>query len=104
MFWFLIFILLNNFRITYFFLFCINVDIDEMFLLENKGLLVNFCKSYFPFVLEKAFWFLLLILMNNLRNLFIFCINVNTNNNNNNNNGLYFQRVTHLATIQANLP
>ena len=26
------------------------------------------------------------------------------NNNNNNNNSLYFQRVTHLAEIQANLP
>ena len=44
-----------------------------MFLLEkNKGV--------FPFVmLEKAFWFLILILLNNLRNLFIFCINVDTN-------------------------
>ena len=31
----------------------------------------------FPFViLEKMFWFLLLILLNNFRNLFTFCINV----------------------------
>ena len=31
----------------------------------------------FPFVvLEKTFWFLLLILQNNVRNLFIFCINI----------------------------
>ena len=27
-------------------------------------------------ILEKAFWCLLLILINNFRNLFIFCINV----------------------------
>ena len=27
-------------------------------------------------ILEKAFWFLLLILLNNFRNLFIFCINI----------------------------
>ena len=33
----------------------------------------------FPFViLENACWFLLLVLINNLRNLFIFCINVDT--------------------------
>ena len=33
-------------------------------------------RELFPFVsLEKVFWFLL-ILLNNLRNLFIFCINV----------------------------
>ena len=51
----MIVILLNNLRI---FLFCINVDIDE--------------------ILEKAFWFLLLIFLNNLRNLFIFYINVDT--------------------------
>ena len=31
----------------------------------------------FPFIiLEKQFWFLLLILLNNFRDLFIFCINV----------------------------
>ena len=31
----------------------------------------------FPFViLERAFWFLLLIVLNNFRNLFTFCINV----------------------------
>ena len=34
------------------------------------------------------------------RTRYIFLIN----NNNNNNNSLYFQRVTHLAEIQANLP
>ena len=33
----------------------------------------------FPFViLEKVFWFLLLIMLNNLRALSIFCINVDT--------------------------
>ena len=54
-------------------MFCINFDIDELLLLEkNKG-----PSELFPFViLEKTFWFLLLILLSNLRNLFIFCINV----------------------------
>ena len=41
MFWFLILSLLNN--LSFFFLFCINVDINEILLLEkNKGLRVNF--------------------------------------------------------------
>ena len=37
-----------------------------------RGLLFS-CQSVCPSV---KFWFLLLILLNNLRNLFIFCINV----------------------------
>ena len=76
-FWFLLFIFLNNLRNLS--LFCINVDIDERLLLEkNKGLWDNFYKAIlFPFViLENVFWFPILILLNNLRTLFFFCINV----------------------------
>ena len=74
-FWFLPLILLNNFRIV--FIFCINLDIDKgLLLLKMKGLgLIPL--ELFPFViLEKAVWFLLLILLNNFRNLFTFCIKV----------------------------
>ena len=77
MFWFLILILLNNFRDL--FIFCINVDTDEIFLLEkNKGLWVNFFRVIFLFYSKKGILFMLLILINNFRDLFIFCINVDT--------------------------
>ena len=40
--------------------------------IRAKGLIAL---ELFPFIiLEKPFWFLLLILLNNFRNLFIFCI------------------------------
>ena len=73
LFWFLLLILLNNFRDL--FIFCINIDIDELLLSDkNKGLGVNFLEL-FPFIIiEKVFWFLLLILLNIFRNLFTFCI------------------------------
>ena len=70
--------MLNNFRIL--FIFCINIDIDDVLLLDiNKGL--GFIPiELFPLViLEKVFWFLLLIpliFLNNSRNHFIFCINI----------------------------
>ena len=48
-----------------------------MFLLEkNKGLWAYFLELFSFVILDKAFWFLLLILINNLRNLFIIYINV----------------------------
>ena len=71
------FILLNNFRNL--FIFCINFDIDKALLTDkNKGL-GFIALELFPFViLKKAFWFLLLILLDNFRILFIFCINVDS--------------------------
>ena len=77
-FWFLLLILLNllnNFRNL--FIICTNVDIDKVFLLDkNKGLGI-IPLELFPFViLETVIWFLLLILLDNFRNLFRFCINV----------------------------
>ena len=60
-------------------MFCINVDIDEIFLLEkNEGRSVDFFRVISFIILEKAYWFVLLILIYNLRNLFIFCINMVT--------------------------
>ena len=50
-----------------------------MFLLEkNKGIWVNLLELCALVILEKAFWLLLFILINNLRNLFIVCININS--------------------------
>ena len=68
-------ILLNCFKIL--FIFCRNLDIDKVLLLhKKKGLGVN-SFELFPFViLEETFWFLLLVLQNNFRNLFTFCIKV----------------------------
>ena len=70
---FCFFILLNNWRNR--FIFCIKVDIHEMLLLwKNKVLRINsfrvipLCNSW------QSFSFLLLILLNNWRNLFIFWI------------------------------
>ena len=70
--------LVKNFRIL--FIFCVIVDIGEVLLLEkirtNKGLILL---ELFSFVIhEKAFWFLLLILLNNFRDHFLLCINVDT--------------------------
>ena len=75
MFWFLL-ILLNNFRNH--FIFYIMADIDEVMLIDKtKGQRLN---SFRVFSLcnskKKAFWFLLLIVLNNFRNLFIFCITI----------------------------
>ena len=54
-----------------------------MYLLEkNKGLWFNFLELFPLVILEKAFWFLLLILIINLRNIFIFYINVATDEKN----------------------
>ena len=67
--------MLNNFRIL--FIFCINLDIDKALLLHKKEGLGLIPLELFPFViLEKVFWFLFLILLNNFRNLFTFCIKV----------------------------
>ena len=50
--WFLLLILLNNMRNL--FIFCINVDIDEMLQSHNnKGLGINSFKSYFPLLFLK---------------------------------------------------
>ena len=69
-FWFLL-ILLNNFRIH--FIFCINVDIDKVLLLDkNKDLEVNSFRVFSFVILEEVFWFLLLILLNLLNNFRIF--------------------------------
>ena len=55
------------------FIFCIKVDIDELLMLnKNKGLGVNSLRVISLYILEKVFWFLLLVLVNNSRNLFIF--------------------------------
>ena len=59
------------------FIFCIKVDIDELLMLnKNKGLGVNSLRVISLYILEKVFWFLLLVLVNTSRNLFIFCINL----------------------------
>ena len=56
MFRFLLFVLLNNLR--FLFIFCINVDIDEMLLLEKKKDLGLIPLELFLFVLlEKLLWF-----------------------------------------------
>ena len=69
MFSFLLLILLNDFRIL--FIFCINVNVDELLLLDKnktKGLVsLEFYPLYF---LKSCFiilfyWFLFLILLNN---------------------------------------
>ena len=55
----------------------INIDIDEVLLLEKNKCQGLILLELFPIViLEKMFWFLLLILLNDLRNNFIFYINI----------------------------
>ena len=46
-----------------------------LLLAKNNGLVVNSFRVISLLSLEEVFWFLLLILLNNFRNLFIFCIN-----------------------------
>ena len=57
-FWILLHILLNNLRIL--FIFCINVDTDEMLLLDKKkGIWINSFRVISLCTSEKVFWFLL---------------------------------------------
>ena len=44
---------------------------------KNKDLRIIHLKLFLFVILEKMFWFLILVLLNDLRNLFLFCINVN---------------------------
>ena len=70
--WFLLLFFLNNLRNLY--ISCINVDIDKVLLLhKNEGLGVNSFRVNTFVILEKALQFLHLILLNNFRNLLIFC-------------------------------
>ena len=54
-FWFLFQSLLNNLRNL--FIFCINVDIDEMLLLDkNMGQRIHSLRDFFFILLEKLLW------------------------------------------------
>ena len=68
--------MLNNFRNL--FIFCVNIDIDELLLLDkNKNLGLISLESFPILILEKLFWFIILfyfILFHFIG--FIFCLNV----------------------------
>ena len=55
------------------FLFCINADIEEM-LQKNEGLWFNYLELFPYVILEKVFWFQLLILLYNLRKLHTYVL------------------------------
>ena len=67
--------LINNSRNL--FIFSINFDIDKILMLDkNRGHMLIPLELFHFVVLEKMFWCPLLMLLNNFRNLFIFCINI----------------------------